>query len=254
MSLVHSTTTAPDILKLLGHDMRWKILTALARSDHRGQELIHLLNEPANLVSYHLKQLRTAQFVTERRSSADGRDVYYSLDLDLLRMRYFATGEALHPAFAATPTPTEAPAPARTPRASVLFLCTHNSARSQMAEGILRNLAGDRVAVFSAGSEPATVHPEAVRVLNTMGIDISKQHSKHLDEFANQSFDYIITVCDRVREACLRFPDDPEQIHWSFADPAAVDDENERARAFELTAQQLVTRVRYLLTLIDRNT
>ena len=242
----------PDFLKLLAHELRWKLVTALSRSDHRVHELVRLLDQPMNLVSYHLKQLRDQQLVTERRSSADGRDVYYSLDLDALRVRYFATGEALHPALTTTNTPTlvSTAEDAHHPT-QVLFLCTHNSARSQMAEGILRHLGGSRVAVCSAGSHPAEVHPDAVRVLAGMGIDISQQRAKHLDEFTNQSFDYIITVCDRVREVCPLFPNDPERIHWSFPDPAAVEDDTAREHAFQQTARQLVTRIRHLITLID---
>src|SRR5438093_13174736 len=90
----------PDFLKLLAHDLRWKLVTALSRSDHRVHELVHMLDQPMNLVSYHLKQLRDQQLVTERRSSADGRDIYYSLDIEALRRRYFAAGEAIHPALA----------------------------------------------------------------------------------------------------------------------------------------------------------
>jgi DNA-binding transcriptional ArsR family regulator len=91
----------PDFLKLLAHELRWKLLTALSRSDHRVQELVELLGQPMNLVSYHLKQLRSQQLVSERRSSADGRDVYYSLDFEVLRACYLAAGAALHPALAA---------------------------------------------------------------------------------------------------------------------------------------------------------
>jgi protein-tyrosine-phosphatase len=253
MTATSALAQPPDLLKLLAHDLRWKIMAALSHSDHRVHELVQLLDQPMNLVSYHLKQLREEQLVTDRRSSADGRDVYYSLDLDTLRLRYLAAGEALHPALTITTTSTlastaeDAHDPAR-----ILFLCTHNSARSQMAEGILRHLGAGRVAAFSAGSHPAVVHPEAVRVLAAIGIDISQQRPKHLDEFANQSFDYIITVCDRVREICPRFPNDPQQIHWSFPDPAAIEDDSARKHAFQQIAQQLVTRSRNLLTLIDR--
>jgi protein-tyrosine-phosphatase/DNA-binding transcriptional ArsR family regulator len=243
----------PDFLKLLAHDLRWSLVSALARSDHRVNELVRLLDLPMNLVSYHLKQLRDQHLVTERRSSADGRDVYYSLDLDLLRARYFATGAALHPALIPTdgPSDDQTDTPAPTP-IRVLFLCTHNSARSQMAEALLRHFGGDRVLAFSAGSQPAEVHPDAMRAIAALGIDISQQHSKHLDVFADQSFDYIITVCDRVREVCPLFPDDPERIHWSFPDPAAVEDAVARERAFQQTAQQLLTRIRHLITLIAR--
>jgi protein-tyrosine-phosphatase len=243
----------PDFLKLLAHELRWKLVTALSHSDHRVHELVHMLDQPMNLVSYHLKQLRDQQLVTERRSSADGRDIYYSLDLEALRTRYFAAGEAIHPALATSDSaPLDATAAHVHPPTRVLFLCTHNSARSQMAEGILRRLGGDRVIAFSAGSQPAEVHADAVRVLMAMGIDISQQRSKQLDVFANQSFDYIITVCDRVREVCPLFPNDPERIHWSFPDPAAVEDAAARDRAFQQTAHQLMTRIRQLITLIDR--
>jgi ArsR family transcriptional regulator, arsenate/arsenite/antimonite-responsive transcriptional repressor / arsenate reductase (thioredoxin) len=241
----------PDFLKLLAHDLRWGLVSALARSDHRVNELVRLLDQPMNLVSYHLKQLRDQHLVAERRSSADGRDVYYSLDLDLLRTRYFATGAALHPALSIGDSANSDAAEVR-PQTRVLFLCTHNSARSQMAEGILRHLGGEHIAAFSAGSEPSQVHPQAVRAMAALDMDISQQQSKHLDTLANQSFDYIITVCDRVREVCPLFPTDTERIHWSFADPAAVDDQAARARAFQQTAQQLVTRVRHLLSLIDQ--
>src|SRR5919199_1730982 len=104
MSATALSRQPPDVLKLLAHDLRWKLVTALARSDHRVHELVRLLDQPMNLVSYHLKQLRDQQLVSERRSSADGRDVYYSLDLDVLRTRYFATGAALHPALEITGT------------------------------------------------------------------------------------------------------------------------------------------------------
>jgi protein-tyrosine-phosphatase len=253
MNATNTSAQPPDFLKLLAHDLRWKLLTVLVRSDHRVHELVDMLGQPMNLVSYHLKQLRDQQLVTERRSSADGRDVYYSLDLDLLRTRYFAAGAALHPALTIVDSSPQdqADVDIRSP-VRVLFLCTHNSARSQMAEGILRHFGGNRVVAFSAGSQPTEVHPEAMRVLAAMGIDIRQQHSKHLDSLANQSFDYIITVCDRVREVCPLFPNDPERVHWSFPDPAAIEDADDRTRAFQQTAQQLVVRIQYLLTIIQR--
>jgi len=103
----------------------------------------------------------------------------------------------------------------------VLFLCTGNSARSQMAEGLLRSLGGPDFEVFSAGAEPKGLHPLAVEVMREAGIDISGQRSKPLDAFLGQNFDYVITVCDRARDRCPTFPGDNESIHWGFDDPAA---------------------------------
>ncbi len=249
-----SSAQAPGILKLLAHELRWSILVLLGRSDYFGQELVQLLGQPQNLISYHLRKLYEQRLVTERRSTADGRDIYYSLDLTELRTLYFAAGDALHPALQAPDTELQGTVlhlPVKKVR--VLFLCTHNSARSQMAEGILRHLSEGRVEVQSAGSQPLELHPLAVQAMARMGIDISQQRSKHFDEFRGQSFDYIITVCDRVRESCPTFPGDPEQVHWSFIDPAAVErSEQERSRAFEQVALQLMNRTRYLVILIER--
>ena len=104
----------------------------------------------------------------------------------------------------------------------VLILCTGNSARSQMAEGSLRSIAGDRFDVASAGVAPSSVRPEAVEVMKEIGIDISAHRSKSVDEFVDRSFDYIITVCDNARETCPVFSGSAERIHWSFDDPAAI--------------------------------
>src|SRR5580765_4663343 len=115
----------------------------------------------------------------------------------------------------------------------VLILCTGNSARSQMAEGLLRSFGGDRFEVLSAGTKPSAVRPEAIAVMSELGIDISSQRSKHVREFDGQHFDYVITVCDNANESCPIFPDDTKRIHWSFPDPAAVEgSEAERLAAF----------------------
>lgn len=253
---------ALDFLKLLAHDVRWHLVAALAAGDKRVQELVALVQRPQNLISYHLRILRDGLLVRERRSSADGRDVYYSLDLTRLRALYLESGANLHPALvAAEPEPSqpgsaEATAEIREERprpARVLFLCTHNSARSQMAEGILRAAAGDLVEVYSAGNEPSSVHPLAVRAAAEQSVDISGQQSKHLDQFLGQSFDYVITVCDRVREQCPVFPGDPVQIHWSFPDPAAVEGPpNVQLAAFIQTARELSARIGYLRLMIER--
>lgn len=138
-------------------------------------------------------------------------------------------------------------------RPRVLFLCTHNAARSQMAEGILRDLSRGTVDVSSAGTEPAGVHPLAARALRDMNIDVRRQRSKHVDEFAGQTFDVVVTLCDSARELCPVFPGDPERIHWSFPDPGAVaGTEEERLQAFKHTARELATRLRPFLSVVER--
>jgi protein-tyrosine-phosphatase len=118
-----------------------------------------------------------------------------------------------------------------------------------MAEGLMRRAAGASVEVYSAGSQPSTVHPLAIEAMAARGIDIGQQRSKPLDEFAGQSFDYVITVCDRAREVCPAFPDQPVTVHWSLPDPAELGgSEEERRPAFEQTADQLARRIDYLLS------
>lgn len=124
----------------------------------------------------------------------------------------------------------------------VLILCTANSARSQMAEGLLRHLAGDRMEVFSAGTRATSVNPHAIRAMAERGIDISHQRSKHLNEFLGQPFDYVITVCDAAAETCPIFPGRSERIHWSFPDPAAVEGESAKAEAFRTVRDGLEAR------------
>src|SRR5439155_22068442 len=114
----------------------------------------------------------------------------------------------------------------------VLILCTGNSARSQMAEGLLRELAGDRMDVWSAGSRPSTVNPLAIAAMRERGIDISGHRSKHLDEFRTQPFDMVITVRDNAAESCPVFPGPARRIHWSFPDPAAAEGSQAERLAF----------------------
>ena len=124
----------------------------------------------------------------------------------------------------------------------ILILCTGNSARSQLAEGLLRSMGGGKLDVFSAGTKPNFVRPEAIAVMAERGIDISGQTSKHVDEFKGQSFDYVITVCDNAREACPIFPGAPRRIHWSLPDPAAVKGSEERLEAFRNVRAMLTVR------------
>ena len=109
----------------------------------------------------------------------------------------------------------------------VLILCTGNSARSQMAEGLLRHMAGDRFEVESAGTTASFVRPQAIAAMAEIGIDISNHRSKCLDEFLDNPFDYVITVCDNAKESCPVFPGRAERIHWSFDDPAEADGDAE---------------------------
>ena len=246
-------SSPPSFLKFLAHMLRWRLVKALARSDLRLQELVDLVGEPHNLVSYHLRRLREQALVLERRSAADARDVYYSLDLDRLQDLYFAAVESLHPGISNRPHLASDLEVGRSRRARVLFLCTHNSARSQMAEGILRHLGGELVEVYSAGTVATGVHPLAVAAMAEKSIDIRGQHSKHVNKFAAQELDYVVTVCDNARESCPVFPGVPEQFHWSIADPSAVQgDEATRLRAFRIASDELMTRIRYLLVLIER--
>jgi arsenate reductase (thioredoxin) len=118
-------------------------------------------------------------------------------------------------------------------RARVLFLCTHNSARSQMAEGLLRQFAGDRFEVYSAGTEATVVRLQAIEVMREIGVDISGQESKTLEGYLEQPFDYVITVCDTANEACPVFLGAKRRLHWSFEDPAAaVGSEEGRLKVF----------------------
>ncbi len=239
----------PDLLKLLAHDLRWSLVRLLAHSDLRVQELADQIARPLNLVSYHLAQLRRGALVYERRSSSDGRDIYYSLDMLRLRQLYREAGIALHPAIASWDESSAAILPLA-PRPSpirILFLCTHNSARSQMAEAMLRQLCGEVIEVQSAGSEISTVHPLAVETMRAHNIDISGQRSKHVDEFAGQAFDYVITVCDRMREVCPVFPGSPDQIHWSIADPTAVSGDDAQRAAFAAVAAELTVRIHFFV-------
>jgi arsenate reductase len=127
----------------------------------------------------------------------------------------------------------------------VLILCTGNSARSQMAEGLLRTLSGERFEIFSAGSKPSSINPLAIAAMNERGIDIRSQCSKHLNEYLDQPFDYVITVCDNAAQTYPIFPGAARRIHWSFPDPAAVvGSESERLAAFRHVRAALEAQLR----------
>jgi protein-tyrosine-phosphatase/DNA-binding transcriptional ArsR family regulator len=238
-----------EFLQLAGHPLRWQLLGELARSDRTVQELTERVGETQNLVSYHLGKLREAGLVSARRSSADRRDAYYTADLTRIGEHMTTTAGALHPGLV-----PDRPAHDGQPSApvEVLFLCTGNSARSQMAEAMAVHRSGGSVHAHSAGSNPKPLHPNAIRVMRTEhGIDISGHESKHLSVFADQRFDWVITLCDRVREVCPEFPGTPKAIHWSIPDPAAgQSDDAASYPVFESTAADIETRVAFLLAVL----
>jgi protein-tyrosine-phosphatase/DNA-binding transcriptional ArsR family regulator len=264
--VVPSTSVAGSLdgsrfLRLIADETRWLIVRMLALSDLRVGEIGAALQLPANALSYHLKRLRAAGVLRDRHSSADARDVYYHLEVDRLRTLYASAGDGLYPGLFALSSGGESAGAAEPAGASagaskplsrpmrVLFLCTHNSARSQIAEALLRQMGGDQVEVYSAGSAPTEVHPDAIATLQALGVDTTGPYVKSMDQFLGESFDYIITVCDRVRDICPAFPGDPAQAHWSIADPVVIEDPDERAKAFRVVAVELQTRIRYLLLL-----
>lgn len=239
-----------SFFRLLADPTRCAILMRLARSDERPTELSATIKQPLETVAAALADLESAGLITSRLSDVGG-ERYYHLNLEQFQQRYVRAGGMIHPALAQVIAEAEEEAaPRAKPR--VLFLCTHNSARSQMAEGLLRAYSHGTIEAFSAGSEPGRVHPLAIETMDSMRIDIRNQRSKHYEEFIGQHFDYIITVCDRAREACPVFPGLKESIHWSIPDPAAIENEAERRRAFQHTATQLANRIRYLQILIER--
>lgn len=228
-------------MRIAAHPLRWALMTELAASDRRVRELVAAVDEPQNLVSYHLRLLRTAGLVGARRSSYDGRDTYYHLDLARCRSAFGDAATALHPALAATERG------ARTTDGSVLFLCTGNSARSPIAEALLRRRA-DGIQVTSAGSHPAPrLHPNTVRVLHEdYGIDLGSRRPRPLDAVAGRRFDYVITLCDKVREV-PRDHGSAVTTHWSLPDPSASGGTDSATYPeFRRVATELDTRIEFL--------
>jgi ArsR family transcriptional regulator, arsenate/arsenite/antimonite-responsive transcriptional repressor / arsenate reductase (thioredoxin) len=246
----------PGFLRLVADPLRWRLLSELGRSDRRVCELCRLLERPQSLVSYHLGRLRAEGVVSSRRSAADGRDSYYVLDLARCAELLAMSGGALHPALRlAAPPPRQWDRGSRSACPRVLFLCTGNSTRSQIAEALVQELTGGAIEARSAGSHPKPLHPNAVRVMRERGIDLGDRRSKHLGEFADRRFDYVISLCDRVREVCPEFPGHPELIHWSIPDPAREGEgDAETYPAFQRTADELATRIPFLLELIRHTT
>ena len=224
----------------------------LASGDLRVRELVAAAGQRQNLVSYHLRQLRAGGLVTARRSSFDGRDTYYSLDLDGCAQALAGAASALHPGLALLPAagPEQAAVPGAA-RRRVLFVCTGNTGRSPMAEALLRHQAGPHVEAASAGIRPKPLHPDAVAVMrDRYRIDITSHQPTPVETVAHERFDFVITLCDKAREHCPEFPGHPGLIHWSMPDPAAAEGDLAGYPAFERTAAELETRIRFLLPVL----
>lgn len=237
----HRVAPIPEAIRLLSDETRWRLVGELRWSDRQVGELSERLQLPQNLVSYHLGLLRQAGLVQSHRSDADGRALYYGLDMSGVRGAYAQIGAALQ-----LGTLADAILPT-----TVLFVCTRNSARSQIAEGWLRALSGGRVIARSAGTEPAELHPLAIRAMAEVGIDIGHQRAKSLQSLSGFVPDLEVTVCDLAREQCADGLTASARIHWSIPDPvAARGPESERLDAFRTTRDQLRLRVESLLGLL----
>ncbi len=240
-------TEPPKILGLLADPLRWRLVVELGRGDRRVSELVEILGKPQNLVSYHLAEFRNAGIVSARRSSADGRDIYYRADLFRCRDLLADVGLSMHPALSLTPQKPAAVTSRRT-RQRLLFLCTGNSARSQIAEAFVTQRSAGAIEAYSAGSHPKPLHPNAVRVMAEHGIDIASQQTKSLSRFTRSRFDRVITLCDKVREVCPQFPGSPTTAHWSIVDPSApAPSARTMYSAFQQVAAEIDDRVSLLL-------
>lgn len=236
----------PTFIDLLAHPIRWVMIRALIHGDLRVQELVKLVGEPMNLVSYHLKKLRDGGLVRSQRSQADGRDIYYSLDFPFMQRSASDVMRALSLEGYSSEDFGQL-------RGRVLFICTNNNARSPLAEAILRSVAPN-LEVMSAGVQPTALHPDAVRAANMVNADLHSVQTRALDEVLNQPFDYIITVCDQAREMA-GIKASGTVLHWSIPDPSRITSSAARTTAFTQTAYILQERVNRLAfnMLLDRN-
>lgn len=230
----------PPLFTLLGEPVRWRIIQTLALSDWTIRELAQQVKQPLNLLSYHLRLLREAHLIDQHRSRQDSRATYCSLNVARLAELYERAGVALHPSLRRRTVQVRQPF-------SVLFLCTHNAARSQMAEGLLREAVQGRWRVESAGSRPSGVHPLAIATLADRGIDIRHQTSKDLTVLSSVNFDVVISLCDFVRAEAFPFANRPWRMHWSLPDPLETPKRSQK-RAFRETADRLAQRIGWFLS------
>lgn len=227
----------PIFIDLLAHPIRWVMIRALIHGDMRVQELVDLVGEPMNLVSYHLKKLRDGGLVRSQRSQADGRDIYYSLDFLHMQRASSDVMFALH-------LENRSGLDLKQVRGRVLFICTHHNARSPLAESIMRTIAPN-VEVMSAGVQPTAIHPDAIRAADGVSADVRRIQTRPLTEVLNMPFDYVITVCDQAREM-IGLNVQGQMLHWSIPDPARITSSAARAAAFNQTVNLLQERVQRL--------
>ncbi|MFQ3662008.1 MAG: arsenate reductase ArsC [Chloroflexaceae bacterium] len=237
---------AHAFVRILADDVVWRLVKTLAASDVHLRDLQIRLRVQPEVLEERLEQLEQLGLVSSRTSDADARLRYYRLQVERLHAVMQQVLSALHPSLHLAPLSEMAASGPTRPR--VLFLCTENSARSQLAEALLRQISRGTVEAYSAGTKPGTLNPLVAEILGEAAQGL---RSKHVDEFQGQHFDYVVTVCDRAREACPSFAGADRQVHWSIPDPAAVPDEEARLRAFSVTACELTQRIRYLLTFIE---
>lgn len=215
------------------------------------RELVAATGQPQNLVSYHLRRLRDGGLVTGRRSSFDARDTYYSLDLRGCWHALADAATALHPGLGTAQGTAPARAVPLTGPCRVLFLCAGNSSRSPMAEALLRHRSAGRLRTASAGIRPKAVHPDAAAVMRERyRLDLSGHRPTSVATLVAEPFDYVISLCDKAREACPEFSARPSRIHWSLPDPAAGEGGVTGRAAFERTAAELDARIRFLIPVL----
>ena len=250
--------TPPAFVRLAAQPLRWALLAALADSDYRVRELVALVGQPQNLVSYHLRLLRAGGLVTVIRSSFDGRDSYYHLDLDRCAEALAATGAALHPAL--RPDAASPVAPAGRPRCATC----RGAVRVHRQQ---RPFADCRGAAAPPRRRPRERgecrHPAQARTApqrragpaDQFGIDITGQQPRHIDTLAGRRFDHVITLCDKARETCPPFTHHPRRVHWSVPDPAALGGtDRDSYPAFQHAAADIDTRIQHLLPVLTRPT
>lgn len=245
-------------MKLLGNRVRWRLLQELARSDRRVQELATLLAQPHNLVSYHLGLLREGHVISERRGALDGRDVYYSLDLERLQLKIERSVATIHPALSAIAVAGSADknrdAAARHPW-SVLFVSLDEAdwpgmaaaLTNELSYGTLRALSHGVVRAFAAAGERSTMRPRAVEALHELGVIVSSPEVKAIADYWAVPMDYIVTFSESGESSLRSIGGHPEVLHWSA--PCFDSKSGAPADDFREYALQLASRVRQLLAL-----